>query len=329
MLDMHRDPAATAAETPLPVPAPAAPLVLAVAAVEPAAAPVVPAGAPSPPRRTRAAWRQPAPWRIPGRNGGPPAGARARAARALSVVFEASEDENKRVILDLVASGAARERVLDLGCFNGAFTADLGRAARARDLVGVEWLAHHAALAREHGVRVVESDLNAPLPFDDGSFDLVHANQLIEHLRGTDGLLREMRRVCSPHGRIVIATNNLASWHNVGALALGMQPLPSHVSDEVHVGNPLDPRRGLHHADIGQTHLRVFTSRALRELAAVHGLAVTATRMNGYYPLPPRAARAMVRVDPVHAAFIVLELAPVAPANGRPAVDGGSDRALR
>ena len=225
----------------------------------------------------------------------------------LADVFEASEDENKRVILRLVASGTPRQRVLDLGCFNGA-SLELGAAARAREVVGVEWMAHHAAAARARGVEVVEADLNAPLPFDDGSFDLVHANQLIEHLRATDGFLRELRRVCAPSGRVVLATNNLASWHNIGALVLALQPLPNHVSDEVHVGNPFDPRRGLHHADIGQTHLRVFTTRALRELCAAHGLLVTRTRMNGYYPLPPRLARTMARLDPLHAAFVVMEL---------------------
>ncbi|MGH2852418.1 MAG: class I SAM-dependent methyltransferase, partial [Solirubrobacteraceae bacterium] len=89
---------------------------------------------------------------------------------------------------------------------------------------------------------------------------------------------------------------------------LALQPLPNHVSDEVHVGNPFDPRRGLHHADIGQTHLRVFTTRALRELCAAHGLLATRTRMNGYYPLPPQLARTMARLDRLHAAFVVMEL---------------------
>jgi SAM-dependent methyltransferase len=256
-----------------------------------------------------AAWRQPAPH--PPVNGGStaPGLLRRRLSGALAAVFEASEDENRRVILELVASGPRRERLLDLGCFNGAFTVDLGRAARATSLVGVEWLGSHAASARARGVEVKERDLNERLPFERGSFDLVHANQVIEHLRSTDQFLRELGRICAPTGRIVLSTNNLASWHNVGALAFGLQPFPAHVSDEVHVGNPLDPRSGSRHADIGQTHLRVFTTRALRELAAVHGLRVTATRVNGYYPLPPAAARRAVRLDPLHAAFIVLELA--------------------
>jgi SAM-dependent methyltransferase len=255
---------------------------------------------------SHAAWRQPAPL---GNTEAQPRGLRARVSRGLASVFEASEDENKQVILDLVTQGPPRPRVLDLGCFNGAFTSALGSAARATELVGIEWLPHHAAAARERGIEVIETDINEPLPFADESFDLVHANQLVEHLRSTDRFLREVRRVCAPDGRIVLATNNLSSWHNVGALALGLQPLPSHVSDEIHVGNPLDPRRGLRHADIGQTHLRVFTTRALRELAEAHGLRVTQTRMNGYYPLPPRAARAMARLDPLHAAFVVIELA--------------------
>jgi SAM-dependent methyltransferase len=226
----------------------------------------------------------------------------------LTRVFEASEEENKRVILDTVAGGAARARLLDLGCYDGAFTTRLAQAARAEHVAGVEWLPEHAQRAEARGIDVVRADLNQRLPFADASFDLVHANQVIEHLRGTDDFLREVGRVCAPGGRIVLSTNNLASWHNVASLALGYQPLPSHVSDELHVGNPLDPRRHTRHADAGQTHLRVFTTKALSELAEAHGLTVERTLMSGYYPLAPRAARHAVRLDPRHAAFTILVL---------------------
>jgi methionine biosynthesis protein MetW len=234
---------------------------------------------------------------------------RARLGASLAGIFEASEDENRRQILGLVTAGPPRPNVIDLGCFNGAFTQELAAAARATRTVGVEWLEEHAAQARARGIEVVAADLNEPLPFEDGSFDLVHTNQLIEHLRSTDLFVRELARITAPDGRIIVSTNNLASWHNIASLTLGFQPLPAHVSDEVHVGNPLDPRRGQRHADAGQTHLRVFTTRALRELAAENGLKVTAERLNGYYPLPPTVARAASRIDPLHAAFIVLELA--------------------
>ncbi|WP_372790522.1 class I SAM-dependent methyltransferase [Paraconexibacter sp.] len=243
-------------------------------------------------------------------NGARPRGPKAAVARYLSSVFETSEDECKLTILDAVAADPPRERLLDLGCFNGAFTADLAKAAQATQVVGVEWLPQHAAEARRRGVDVAETDLNDPLPFPDDAFDLVHANQVIEHVRGTDNFLREVARVCAPGGRVLLATNNMSSWHNVASLALGFQPFPNHVSDEFHVGNPLDPRRGLMHADIGQTHVRVFTIRALKELAAVHGLETTSTYVSGYYPLRRRLARGAARVDPRHAAFMIVALAP-------------------
>src|SRR5579864_3930417 len=66
-------------------------------------------------RTSHAAWRQPSPLpagEIPRADS--PSGLRARATRLLADVFEASEDENKRVILRLVASATPRQRVLDL-----------------------------------------------------------------------------------------------------------------------------------------------------------------------------------------------------------------------
>ena len=144
------------------------------------------------------------------------------------------------------------------------------------------------------------ADLDQGIPFPSGSFDIVNANQVIEHVRRTDVLLREMRRVVKPNGLVCISTNNLASWHNVVSLGLGMQPMPMHVSDEIIVGNPLNPENRWGHRDLGRTHLRLFTARALSELAAHHGLAVEQIRSVGYYPLPPLLARLATRVDPVH-----------------------------
>jgi SAM-dependent methyltransferase len=133
----------------------------------------------------------------------------------------------------------------------------------------------------------------------------VHANQVIEHVRRSDAFLREVRRVLKPGGLALISTNNFSSWHNVGALALGFQPMPAHVSDERIVGNPLDPLRGHEHED-GRAHLRLFTGRALIELCTLHGLQRVQVRTAGYYPLPPLLGRIMARIDRVHGAFLIV-----------------------
>jgi SAM-dependent methyltransferase len=172
-------------------------------------------------------------------------------------------------------------------------------------VAGVELIERHAAVARSRGIDVVVADLDEGIPFPSASFDIVNANQVIEHVRRTDVLLREVRRVLKPHGFACISTNNLSSWHNVVALGLGMQPMPMHVSDEIIVGNPLNPEHRWGHRDLGRTHLRLFTARALAELASYHGLAMEQIRTVGYYPLPGPVARLAARVDPLHGAFLV------------------------
>jgi hypothetical protein len=91
--------------------------------------------------------------------------------------------------------------------------------------------------------------------------------------------------------------------------------MPLHVSDEIIVGNPMNPEHRWGHRDAGRTHLRLFTARALTELAAYHGLAPELIRTVGYYPLPPLLARLAARLDRLHGAFIVAFFRPVSREN--------------
>jgi len=172
-------------------------------------------------------------------------------------------------------------------------------------MYGVEFVDSLAAEARARGVQVVSHDLNEPLPYDSERFDVVHSNQVIEHLVKTDVFVREIRRVLRPTGYALISTNNLASWHNLFSLALGMQPMPCHVSDEVVIGNRFDPRRGEQHPEKGFTHLRIFSFEALRELLELHGLRVDEFVTSGYYPFPPRIADTLCRIDRRHGAYLI------------------------
>lgn len=220
----------------------------------------------------------------------------------LSRLFEATRGDNRRAILAALPPGRGGD-LLDIGAHDGAFTVRVAERVGARAAYGVELIGEHAERARARGIHVLQADAEQGLPFDDGRFRTVHANQVIEHLRRTDTLLSELRRVLEPGGLACISTNNLSSWHNVFSLAAGFQPMPIHVSDELIVGNPLNPERGAPH-EPGRVHVRLFTARALTELCAHHGLRRVGLVSAGYYPLPPRLARLAVRVDPLHAVYV-------------------------
>jgi SAM-dependent methyltransferase len=227
----------------------------------------------------------------------------AAAESRLERLFRATEEENRRVVLRTLPKDRGGE-LLDIGTHRGEFAARVAERVGATRVSGIELLEEHAAAARSRGIDAVCANIDDGLPFADEQFDTVHANQVIEHVRRSDAFLGEVRRVLAPGGLALISTNNFSSWHNIGALALGYQPMPAHVSDELIVGNPLDPRRGWEHED-GRAHLRLFTGRALIELCAVHGLERVELRTAGYYPLPPRLGRIAARVDRLHGAFLV------------------------
>ena len=111
----------------------------------------------------------------------------------LSRVFHASEEANRGAILRSLPRGSASS-LLDLGTHRGDFTERLAGHVGAERVAGVELIERHAAVARSRGIEVAVADLDEGIPFPSGSFDIVNANQVIEHVRRTDVLLREMRR---------------------------------------------------------------------------------------------------------------------------------------
>jgi hypothetical protein len=80
--------------------------------------------------------------------------------------------------------------------------------------------------------------------------------------------------------------------------------MPCHVSDQMMLGNPASFAEGTS-GYYYPMHRRIFTGRALAQLATHHGLTVDRDLAAGWYPLPPRAARVVARFDRRHGAFLV------------------------
>ncbi|NGO69851.1 methyltransferase domain-containing protein [Streptomyces boncukensis] len=101
-------------------------------------------------------------------------------------------------------------RVLDLGCGPGTITADLAALVPQGSVTGLDAsegvLEQARAEAAGRGLRNVtfeRGDVHA-LPYPDGSFQVVHAHQTLQHVGDPAHALREMRRVCEPGGTVAV-----------------------------------------------------------------------------------------------------------------------------
>ena len=112
-------------------------------------------------------------------------------------------EARRAFLLGHVRSG---QRVLDLGCGEGAFTAVL--AAAGAQAVGVEVAERAVARARaaHPGLQFVHVPIEQPLPFADGSFDVVWVSEVLEHVADTARFLSEARRVLVTGGTLLLTT---------------------------------------------------------------------------------------------------------------------------
>ena len=76
--------------------------------------------------------------------------------------------------------------LLDLGCGDGAFASFLGNGF---DYHGVEIFPEKAETCKEKGLNVIRHDLNYPLPYPSGIFDVVVAGEVIEHMPNPSSFL--------------------------------------------------------------------------------------------------------------------------------------------
>jgi SAM-dependent methyltransferase len=200
-------------------------------------------------------------------------------------------------------------RLLDVGCDDGAWTEQLRQRVTAPpdQVHGLEIVSQRANLARARGFDVRAGDLEDRWPFADDSMDIVHANQIIEHVKRLDHFVEELNRVLVPGGLALVCTENLASWHNVGALALGYQPFSvTNISNLRPIGNRFALHAGEEPAGESWQHIHVVTLTALRDLFVAHGLVVESSWGAGYHPLPRRLASGLAALDPRHAHFIAI-----------------------
>jgi SAM-dependent methyltransferase len=172
----------------------------------------------------------------------------------------------------LLSHVRAGERVLDVGCGEGRFAAELVRTGA--EVVGLDVAAEPLRRARERYPKLVDlrqAPAAGAWPLEDASFDAVWAGEVIEHVADTAGWLSELRRVLRSGGLLLLSTPDHGRLRMLG-WALAPHAFAAH----------FDPR-----AD----HLRFYTRGTLSELLEDFGFRdVAVWRAGG----PPGARRQLL-----------------------------------
>ncbi len=207
--------------------------------------------------------------------------------------------ENETLFLSLIRE-RPKAKLLDIGCADAGLTLKISQTLKAGVSFGIELEHKNACAAQERSVKVVTSDANKPFPFQDYSFDVITANQIIEHLYDTDNFFRELYRVLKKGGEALISSPNLCSWHNVFFLLLGMQP-PGMPLVKVQAGNFL-------HGLETHGHIKLFSFKAIKDVAGLYGFTIEKIASSGYYPFCGILARFFALLDKNHAVFFIIKI---------------------
>jgi len=142
-----------------------------------------------------------------------------------------NEDALNRIVK--MAQAGPEDTVLDVACGPGLLACAFARVAR--HVTGIDltpaMLEQARALQRQQGLENLtwqEGDV-LPLPYADDSFSIVSARFAFHHFLDPLAVLKEMRRVCRPGGRVVVADSAPAADKSDAFNRMERLRDPSHV----------------------------------------------------------------------------------------------------
>lgn len=223
----------------------------------------------------------------------------------LSQLYSNAVELNHRNIYSLLEKDE-KAHFLDLGCDDGVVTLEMAQRIGTQNISGVEIVDSRILLAEAKGVMVKKFDLNKKFDFKNDSIDVIHSNQVIEHLFDSDMYVAELYRILKMGGYAVISTENASSWCNIFASIMGWQifSLTNFSSRKQGIGNPL----ALHREDemnlASWNHVRIYNIRGLKEYFEAYGFVVEKIKGAGYFPFPAFFGN----IDRTHSHFITFKI---------------------
>ncbi len=211
---------------------------------------------------------------------------------------------NTKNILDLVNLNK-NAKFLDLGCDDGAFTKTISQKICTNNVYGIEIVDSEIKKAKKNKIKVFKKDLNKKLPFRDSFFDIIHANQVIEHINNIDVFMLEIKRVLKKGGYAIISTENASSWCNIFSSIMGWQifSLTNFSSLSQGIGNPFSISSSTK-SHSSWNHVRIWNINGLKSYFKILGFEVEKIKGAGYFPFPAIFGK----FDVTHSHFITYKI---------------------
>lgn len=229
--------------------------------------------------------------------------------KILSTLFTKIWSDSAKLNNEILTSyiqKSPKAKILDIGVFRAELIIERVKNIKTPQIYAVDIDPKAIASCKKLGIKATKYNIEKGLPYKSNYFDIVSANQIIEHLVDVDLFISEIHRVLKPKGYLVISTENLSSWHNIFAIILGWQAFSQHISYKKNIGNPF--KLGHSHSDnLPGVHIKIFTLRGLREITELYGFKVKKTFGAGYYPFWGKISQALSSINPSHSAFIGLK----------------------
>jgi len=223
----------------------------------------------------------------------------------LQKLYQKAVHHNHQNIFNLLGKNS-QAAFLDLGCDDGRLTLKLAVKIATKDIYGVEIVDERINEAQNKGIKVKKFDLNHKFDYSDNFFDIVHANQVIEHIHNSDNFVAEIYRVLKPGGYAVISTENASSWCNIFASLMGWQifSLTNFSAKKQGIGNPFALHRDNKAKLKSWNHMRIYNIRGLKEYFEAYGFKVSKIKGAGYFPLPS----ILGSLDKTHCHFMTFKI---------------------
>jgi SAM-dependent methyltransferase len=208
--------------------------------------------------------------------------------------------------------------ILDLGCGDGKLTKLFSKKIGSNKIFGTDFFPSDIKKANKVGVKCIKTNLNETFPFKNESFDVLISHFSLEHIIHLRNFVKECIRVLKPGGYILVTSDNLNSWLNIGAMILTFQPfsLTRGLSDKS-TGNPFSYWADSETKDWNDrddksvegagSHIRVLSTRAAKEVFENYGFKIENLKGAGYFPFWGRLSAFFANLDPYHAHLYIIK----------------------